>query len=466
MNSVITQEQADSTPEGGTKQFQFHLFSFHFEEVIFANIWRTLAVFGGVPLVLWLIPKLAMDNVVMWPPLIQSSLISNCQKIGESAAYCIERYNTPLHLADIATLAKIVPAVFHRIDLIFGLALFIFALIALAIALIARQVRYTFPYLLENGRLQVDSGDVQGAYTAFLDSYQWRCQRRRRLVVIGLVLFIVIFAAFVLPFFPVLSAIITDESGMYTYQGLFLARLIFWFPLPFLLWAYLVGAGIWLIYVTATAISGLTPRFRLHIQPNHPDHSGGLRPLGQLTFAMAMPILALMLMFVLLLFTPLLPEVLLENTDVLGRYYLDQAGGNAYYLQDIITDFSANIRAVSWVILLALVLLMILLFVGPLLDISVYMREQRRDYAERYNREINRLNALVWPEHAGEASGAAPGRDALEAAKKKLDFLQTQHPDVIHYPVWPFDLGIRAWFITSLIIPVGSLVLNIYQVFS
>lgn len=443
---------------------RFRLFPFRFEERLFAD-WRVaLIAFGLLPFLPWIVSLVIFNNNMDVALNIEQSLILNCIEDGGTERNCTRHYEREEQQEDIKAMNQSVPSIIRQVDIIFSLALLTFIGLSFAVAALARQIRPTFRYLLEQERLACPEDDLQHAYSAYLHDVQRRYVHwGRNLLVLGVLLFVL--GALLFPFITVLGSIVTDTTYTVDFRLLLLVRLLAWFPMPLFLWAYLMGTGIWLVITTSAAIRGLTPRFRLRIQPNHPDHSGGLLPLGQLTFALLLPILAFMPILILLLLAPILPEHVLADTiraDVWARYGFDWAEFTS--MEAILSSLTISIQIIAWIILLFLVVLLALTFIGSLYDITGSMRGQRRAYAEAYNREVAALNAIVWGEDSPTELSDERRVHLLEAATKKLEFLKTQHPDKIRYPVWPFDLGIRAAFITSLLVPVVSLLLNVYEI--
>jgi hypothetical protein len=141
-------------------------------------------------------------------------------------------------------------------------------------------------------------------YQKFLDEYQKALLSQKRYLVLGILLFCcLIFFFFEWSLFPFQNTItIYPYNDTYFHyststQDSFLAAvgniLIIWEALSIILLCYFVAIGGWVMFVTGLYLEKLTARFKLYIQPSHPDKCGGLKSLGSFCLNMALIIILL-----------------------------------------------------------------------------------------------------------------------------------------------------------------------------
>jgi hypothetical protein len=191
--------------------------------------------------------------------------------------------------------------------------------------------------------------------------------------------------------------------------------------LAFLLEAYFIGVGSWVIIVTGTYIKRLAIQFDLHIIPGHPDNCGGLKVLGNFCLGMALPVLVLAMLL-----------------GTLG-----------------IGDLVAKSYPIALITNLALFLFVLPLaaftFFVPLWNIHGKMLEEREEYEDKFAERNTQLQQRI--------QSSLDKQDVADAtaAREEMEILQVLHPDKIGFPVWPYDRSILLKFLTPQIIPLLSL---------
>ncbi len=195
---------------------------------------------------------------------------------------------------------------------------------------------------------------------------------------------------------------------------------------------YLIGWLIWRVFVIAFFIERLGLRFRLKVQSNHPDGSGGLRPLGVLCLLVALVVLVPAIFYGIWAFINLL---------VPGPYLA------VYQLW----------APVFRLFLFALILIGLLVFFQPLYRIHRQMLDRRDEIQRELDRLSEEMDTIVVQLRAN-ATSLTPqqGAEKLETLK----FLQQVYTENSRVPIWPFDWKLLARFLSAQLLPLMSLVLS------
>ena len=202
--------------------------------------------------------------------------------------------------------------------------------------------------------------------------------------------------------------------------------------------AYILGLFVWRMIVIAWKVRRLGHVFDFDIQVQHPDKSGGLKPLGDLCFSNALVISV--------------PGVFLAGWAIavqhldISRYTL----WASFYQQ----------------LLLVLVVLAFLAFFHPLFAVHRAMVRQQtriRRQLDELSLQIDKLAQMLLDK--ADTLGAERG----EELSKELALLQQVYQNNSAIPVWPFDKNIVLKFISSQAIPllsltgIGPSVLNVLE---
>jgi len=192
--------------------------------------------------------------------------------------------------------------------------------------------------------------------------------------------------------------------------------------------AYVLGLLLWRIGVVAVMVSRLGARFDFDLRLQHPDHSGGLRPLGDLCLTNAL--------------------ILSVPAIYLAAWLI------------VIPGFGADhnryaVYVPYYEVLLAVIFgLALITFALPLYAVHRAMLRQR-DRLQGPLYELGaRIDALTRSMLA-EARTAAP--DRLEKLRQEQEMLLKVYEATSDIPTWPFDRAILRRFSIAQFVPLLSL---------
>jgi hypothetical protein len=190
------------------------------------------------------------------------------------------------------------------------------------------------------------------------------------------------------------------------------------------IWAYFVAGNAWLFLVTARFIGVLTEKFKIKIRPNHPDKCGGLKPLGNLCFGIALPIL-------------------------IGIIFLGVYASGIVVNKGLPIVAAANIGLFCFALPIAY-----FAFFSPMWKIHLEMQEKKSKYEEDYYAQLAQLE-LALKSTINEVNA-----ETTKIAKEKIEAYRTFDPEKMNYPTWPFDKRILLKFLTPQIVPILSLAIQ------
>lgn len=291
-----------------------------------------------------------------------------------------------------------------------------------------RKIPVTFQNLLETGRLAsaLNGQSVKDEFRAFLDEYARAIRNPRRYWMVAALILLI-------PLFTWRSGMLADAGQVIVREGplvggLDVAHTATRWLVALLVWAYPTIAGTWPMIITGITIRNLSRRFPLDIQPRHPDRCGGLKPLGDLSLRMVVPILLGMVL--------------------LGVYGIGGAVFGAGFRSMIVTFSNLGL------ILVGLPLVTLAFFV-PLWGVHERMLAQKLQAHEEYAGRISAIEARIRTHlDAGELAGAREAREEFE-------IVQALDPGAVDYPTWPFDRGILFKFLSPQIVSVTSIVFGL-----
>ena len=296
------------------------------------------------------------------------------------------------------------------------------SLIALTFNNWRHSISGTFQALLSKERISSShpGADIHQEYYLFLEQYQQMLSSKKRYILIGSIVVLIM-----IPTLVVNGPLVLYDISSIRFEPLFWSvKLIYDLidtALAFLLEAYFIGVGSWVIVVTGTYIKRLAIQFDLHIIPGHPDNCGGLKVLGNFCLGMALPVLVLAMLL-----------------GTLG-----------------IGNLVAKIYPIALITNLALFLFVLPLaaftFFVPLWNIHRRMLEVREEYEDKFAKRNIQLQQRI--------QSSLDKQDVADAtaAREEMEILQVLHPDKIGFPVWPYDRSILLKFLTPQIIPFLSL---------
>jgi hypothetical protein len=271
--------------------------------------------------------------------------------------------------------------------------LFGFMVVAVLGILWRHQIPLIFQWLLGSGRLGSPGNDLKGEFQGYLEEYQAALLDNTKPLAISI-------------FFLVLAFLISIIAGIPAFLSLFftpMAVIVLYITIfVFLFWLFIIGQFSWVLYVTGRQIGKLTRKFRVDIQPGHPDKCGGLKPLGDFCFRAAIPLIGGGLLLSLI---PVL------NWDI---------------------DRVLSIMATT-IILVLIGPLTALTVLIPVWDIHEKMAEEKRIYEDRHAAQRMTLEKIIRTHTGGKGN-----LKQAEIARQKYEILRTVDPEKMSYHVWPF----------------------------
>lgn len=194
---------------------------------------------------------------------------------------------------------------------------------------------------------------------------------------------------------------------------------------------FVVGLLAWRVGTIAYFLGVLGDKFPLKIQINHHDQSGGLKPLGDLAFNIAL--------------TLLFPAIFLGIWGFVTTFFKDPA------LEGYITLWGGLFRQ----LLVLLGVLSIFAFLQPVYKIHLRMEE----YAQKIRAELDSLSLKIETlshELRSEVDVIDPkqGEEKLRA----IGLMKKVYDENSHVPTWPFNWNTILRFASAQAIPLLSLV--------
>jgi hypothetical protein len=192
---------------------------------------------------------------------------------------------------------------------------------------------------------------------------------------------------------------------------------------------FLLGMLFWRVGVVALFVILLVRRFSLDVMPNHPDGSGGLKPLGDICLLVACALLA---------------PALFSLWPFAATYF--NIPHKDFYLNVWSQFFSQLIVVVS--------ALGLLIFILPLYLIHQEMARRASELQVELDRISRTMGQLL-----DELRVQADQLDTAEGRKKaeKLEFLEEVYRKNSHIPTWPLNWGIIRRFAAAEAVPLLSL---------
>lgn len=286
-----------------------------------------------------------------------------------------------------------------------------------------------FELLMSNQRLRPlhREDDVNQEYRQFLEQYQQALLSNKRYWLVSAITLIYVgYILFALPqAFSYYSGVAKQVLPLLGIVGF--VRFFVGTPLALFLEGYFFVSGIWVVATTGRYVKKLAQEFDFNIQPDHPDHSGGLRSLGDLCLGIALPLLIL--------------AVLLATYSLCGLFL-----PNSNLIEPVLAD-----------LLLFPVVLPIAAFAffGPLWNIHQKMLNEKNAEEDKAANRIaalkEKIETLLDQENLEEA----------KATKEKLEIIQALHADNDRYPTWPFDRTILVKFLAPQVLSLLSLLVQL-----
>jgi len=193
----------------------------------------------------------------------------------------------------------------------------------------------------------------------------------------------------------------------------------------------IVGMLAWRVGTIAYFIGVLGEKFPLKIQINHHDQSGGLKPLGDLAFNIALILL--------------IPAIFLAIWGFVTTFFKDPS------LEGYVTLWGGLFRQ----LLVLLGVLSIFAFIQPVYKIHLRME----DYAQKIRAELDSLSLKIETlshELRSEADEIDPQQG--EEKLRTIGFMKKVYDENSQIPTWPFNWKTILRFASAQAIPLFSLI--------
>ena len=193
----------------------------------------------------------------------------------------------------------------------------------------------------------------------------------------------------------------------------------------------IVGMLAWRVGTIAYFIGVLGEKFPLKIQINHHDQSGGLKPLGDLAFNIALILL--------------IPAIFLAIWGFVTTFFKDPS------LEGYVTLWGGLFRQ----LLVLLGVLSIFAFIQPVYKIHLRME----DHAQKIRAELDSLSLKIETlshELRSEADEIDPQQG--EEKLRTIGFMKKVYDENSQIPTWPFNWKTILRFATAQAIPLFSLI--------
>ncbi len=210
--------------------------------------------------------------------------------------------------------------------------------------------------------------------------------------------------------------------------------------LPMTMAGYMISIVIWKCFVTGYVVYKFSNILEITVQPSHPDKAGGLKPLGDLIFSMALILIVASLALSILTFASQINAILYKllitssGQQIQVPYYLISTEGLA--------KFSLGIA----------ILLSLIVFFLPLFSAHRRMRAGKIILLASFTDIGNKITEL-------EKKTQNVNLDYKERneAFAEITSLSKVYEVLYRTPVWPFDRDILIKFFTPQVISLLSL---------
>lgn len=300
------------------------------------------------------------------------------------------------------------------------------ALVLLTIRILFDRLPKVFEMIWRRGLIDISSKNSgMSSFLEYIDKFESFLSSRYEL---GIALPLAVgslFATYPFRYWVIAKQLPFDFIGMMIYYFGGQAAII----APIL--GFVVGVLAWRVGVIAYFIGMLGKKFPLKIQVNHHDQAGGLKPLGDLAFN-----IALILLF---------PAIFLAIWGFITTFFKDPS------LEIYVTLWGGLFRQ----LLVLLGILSIFTFIQPVYKIHLRMEE----YAQKIRAELDSLSLKIEAlshELRSEADEISPqqGEEKLRA----IEFMKKVYDENSQVPTWPFNWKTIFRFISAQAIPVLSFI--------
>jgi hypothetical protein len=326
----------------------------------------------------------------------------------------------------------------------FEMIFYIFALAILIIEIYVTRdffenIPHTFAELLNRNVINGLSRNqaTSKAFVSFLDEFESWLNNRVPFLLGGVSEIIVLVTLHISGLFPI--AYFGHLPPDYPMITLLLNFITIFLPLTIA--GYIVGLTFWKCFVAGYFVHKFSNSFNITVFSSHPDKAGGLRPIGDLIFSLAL----------ILIVASLALSVLVVANPINGSFY-----------KLLIEKYSANLVLAPYYLYnteqlskIALGIIVILSFVSFLLPILSTHRQMRREkiYLQSTLSEIG-IKIAELEKQAKKINITYTSRNDLFS---EISSLTKIYEITEKTPVWPFDRDILIKFFTPQVISLLSL---------
>lgn len=287
------------------------------------------------------------------------------------------------------------------------------------------RIREVFSTLWQEGIVETECSQDETAsrFASFLKNFERSLCSRRRLLLGWIGVAIGLSFCWKSGFLPLIFSRWFDGSDVVT-------KLITTFVgtialvIPASMVGYTMGIGAWISLITGLYVHRFGKEFSIVVQPSHPDQAGGLKPLGDLIFAMAAILV--------------IASLALSGLTIYADY----------------VDFYTT-QLFARILLASAVVLSLIAFLLPLLTIHNRMVDEKKQLKALLAKIARRIADL---EREAQTNFYEMNHEKRKDVFDEIDSLKELYQRSSHMPTWPFNRDIVLRFATPQVFSLLSLV--------
>jgi len=250
-------------------------------------------------------------------------------------------------------------------------------------------------------------------------------------------------------FFEIIILVVLQRSGLFpvitfpkNYPATAFILNFLTIFLPMTVAGYMISVVIWKCFVTGYYVHRFSDLFEVTIQPSHPDKAGGMKPLGDLIFSMAL----------ILIVASLALSILTIASQINNMIYNSLVNAFSPGLQVQAPFYLISTEWLAKISLTIAIILSLGTFILPIINMHRRMQAEKINLLSSRTEIGNKISRLE--KQAQKANMDYKQRDEAFAEIASL----TKVYEVIYKsPVWPFDRDILIKFFTPQAISLLSL---------
>jgi hypothetical protein len=324
----------------------------------------------------------------------------------------------------------------------FEMNFYLFAMLVLTVGVYVtrdffRKIPRTFIELLKRNALKEikSSKLVSQQFNLFLIDFENKLNYRVPLAMSSIIEIVILVALQKSELFPIMSL-----PKNYPLTVLVLNFLTIFLPMTTA--GYMISVTAWKCFATGYFVNRFSNIFKISVQPSHPDKAGGLKPLGDLIFSMALILIVTSLALSILTIAnqinnsiyKLLIDTYSAHLQIQAPYYL--------YSTEWLSKFSLGIA----------IFLSLVAFILPIVSTHGSMQKEKNDLLSSLTKVGNKIAELE--KQAQKVDIDYKKRNEMLA---EITSLSKVYELAYKAPVWPFDRDILIKFLTPQVISLLSL---------